>query len=683
MLLNLQECARISWKIAAWEAEKASHHYIEKEHILIGICSLDKILDFSKKGGANAEDLYNIENARANIEEILNCFELNPAVLRRQLRKELGKGDHKHPDKIIHRSEECKKIFSYAEKIAGQDQISCLDLLSAIMEYPSDLIKNVLLNNKVKIDDLKQKALDYTKRQQRSNGHLMNTEMNKHVGTAHFLNQYGRDLTCEAIEGKLGPFVGRRNELLQVIQTMARRKKNNPVLVGEPGVGKTAIVEALALRVVQGKDPRVLRGKRIIELNVGRLVGDTKYRGDFEKRINSIISEVREHPEVVVFIDEIHNVIGAGRAEGSIDAANLLKPALSRGEFRCIGATTIAEYRRYIESDPALERRFEKIIVNEPSPEETLKILHGIKPKLEKHHNVMIEEKALEAAIELSIRFDGDHNLPDKAIDLVDKAGARINVPYLSMIYDTQKDFTESPVDNNLGSVVSEVTVSKVLAEKLGLPLEIVRGSLESEAGYRLLELETYLKTNLYGQDIAVERLCERLIMSYSDLESRRGPIGVFLFLGPTGVGKTELAKLLSQFLFGSNKNMIRFDMSEFMEEHTVAKLIGSPPGYIGYNEEGQLTGRLRTKPYSVVLLDEIEKAHNRILDIFLQVFDEGRITDSKGRQIDARNAIFIMTSNIRLDAKSTPPIYGDRKNRGGIRQRLQAFMKKVGGISL
>jgi ATP-dependent Clp protease ATP-binding subunit ClpC len=479
-----------------------------------------------------------------------------------------------------------------------------------------------------------------------------------------FLERYGRDLTKAAEEGKLGPFVGRRKEILAVIQTLARQSKNNPVLVGEAGVGKTAIVEALACRIVAGKDPQVLAGKRIFELNMGTLVAGTKYRGEFEARLTGIITETRSRPEVILFIDELHMVVDAGDVEGGADAANMMKPALARGELRCIGATTIAEYRRHIESDSALERRFEKVIVNEPTREETLEMLKGIRPKLEAHHQARIPDAALEAAVDLSVRFDADHQLPDKAVDLVDKAGARKRVPMLSMapggkagpgrpkseVRDQKSECRSggrgAGAEEPSGEV-TEQTIAEVLAEKMGLPLDVVAGHLAGTSQARLLEMEPFLKQRLVSQDQAIEQVCRRLVAAHAGLTKRRGPLGVFLFIGPTGVGKTELAKLCAQFLFGTDAALIRLDMSEYMEEHSVSRLVGSPPGYIGHEEEGQLTGRLRTKPYSVVLLDEIEKAHPRVLDMFLQVFDEGRLTDTKGRTADARNAIFVMTSNL------------------------------------
>jgi ATP-dependent Clp protease ATP-binding subunit ClpC len=342
-------------------------------------------------------------------------------------------------------------------------------------------------------------------------------------------------------------------------------------------------------------------------------------------------------------------LVGAGQTgDGSMDAANLIKPALARGELRCIGATTISEYRRNIETDPALERRFEKIIVNEPSRDEAIEILKGLRHKWEEHHQARFTDQALQAAVDLSIRFDGDHQLPDKAIDLIDKAGARTRIPILSMMVG---DKTVS--GTHVNGEVTEMTVARVLSEKIGVPLDIITGHLESGEKSRLLELEAFLKKRIIGQDKAIARVCKRLIMAHAGLAERHGPLAVFLFLGPSGVGKTETARSLAEFLFGDEANMIRLDMSEYMEEHSFSKMIGSPPGYIGHEEEGQLTGQLRTKPHSIVLLDEIEKAHPRIFDLFLQVFDDGRLTDSKGRTADARNAIFIMTSNITADKQA------------------------------
>jgi len=659
--------ANLAWQIAAAEAGAASHQYIEKEHIFIGICSLEKILMLSpEESGLKPQDRQIVQVEHDVIEDVLRGFELESTQLRRQLRKRLGQGNYKHEEKVVHRSDASKKIFNRAGELPTPTrEITCLHLLTAILEEPGRVITQVIGDAGVKPADLRECALACANKGQHRDQEPVEVHPGEHkvaqFGT-HFLDRYGRDLTQEAREGKLGPFIGRRKELLQVIQTLARRTKNNPVLVGEAGVGKTAIVEALALRAIEGKDPHVLTGKRIVELNISTLVGGTKYRGEFEERLARIIEESRMHPEVILFIDELHNVVGAGQAEGSMDAANLIKPALARGEIRCIGATTIGEYRRYIEADPALERRFEKVIVNEPSPEETLEMLKGMRPKWEEHHMVRITDQALEAAVNLSIRFDVDHQLPDKAIDLVDKAGARTKIPMLSMRMDKARDkFLEKPTGIGGGGEVTELTIAQVLSEKMGVPIEIITGHLEGMTQSRLLELESFLKKRLIGQDEALKLVCQRLLMSHTGLAKRRGPLAVFLFLGPTGVGKTELARSLAEFLFGSDFQMIQFDMSEFMEEHSVAKLIGSPPGYVGHEEEGQLTGKLRTKPYSVVLFDEIEKAHLRVFDLFLQLFDEGRITDAKGRTADARNAIFIMTSNIAVDKPVKKIGFGER----------------------
>ena len=639
-MTQLSDGASWAWQMAAGEAAAAGHQYIEKEHVLMGICSLDKVL--SPTGGVELDQRTQegLESEWSTVGDALDGFELDPTQLRRQLRQRKGRGTYKHTERIVHRSEACKRLFQRADDLA-QDAggISCLHLLAAILEAPGDMIGDILAEAGVEPAGLRGQSLAFAAQDPQTD--------------TPYLARYGRDLTREAQKGELGPFIGRRKELLQVIQTLARRTKNNPVLVGEAGVGKTAIVEALAVRAAEGKDPQVLAGKRIIELNIGALVGGAKYRGEFEERLTRIIEETRGHPEVILFIDEIHSVVGVGRAEGSMDAANLMKPALARGELRCIGATTIAEYRRYIESDSALERRFERVIVNEPSPDETLEILRGLRHKWEEHHHVWITDSALEAAVDLSIRFDGDHQLPDKAIDLVDKAGARVRIPILSMRMDDSGDEVRS--GGGAGSVdvdgeVTELTIAQVISDKLGLPLEVITGHLEGMAQSRLLELEAFLKRRLIGQDEVIERVCQRLLMAHAGLTRRRGPLAVLLFLGPTGVGKTELARVLAEFLFGNESDMIRLDMSEYMEEHSGAKLIGSPPGYVGHEEEGQLTGELRTRPYSVVLLDEIEKAHPRVFDLFLQVFDEGRLTDGKGRTANARSAVFVMTSNIPAD---------------------------------
>ncbi|MGD0885243.1 MAG: ATP-dependent Clp protease ATP-binding subunit [Thermodesulfovibrionales bacterium] len=662
---NLSTGAKIVWRVAAYETGESGYRYIEKEHVFIGILSLEKVIaDGPEKAGLDQKAWQDLKSEHSLLKRTLRSYGIDQTTLRRLIRNKLGNGGHKHTEKTIHRSEECKAIFEKAAAIPDLKLITTLHLAAAIAENAGDILTTVF--NDLGVDPI---ALRDTllapleKEPVQANEGQMNNE-----APESYVERYGRDLTQAAREGKLGPFVGRRNELLQVIQTLARSMKNNPILVGEAGVGKTAIVEALAVRAVQGKDPQVLAGKRIIELNLGALVGGTKYRGEFEERLTKVIEEVRSDSNIIIFIDEIHNLVGTGRVGGSMDAANIMKPALTRGDIKCIGATTIGEYRRYIEADPAFERRFEKIIVDEPTRDEAIEILRGIRPKWERHFNITVGDKALEAAVDLSVRFDTDHYLPDKAVDLVDKAGSRVQVPFLSMVQKVKPDGAEAGAVLNDGGV-TESTIAQVLSDKLGIPVEIVAGHLEGASSSRLLGLNAFLAKRIIGQKDAVDRVSRRILMAHAGVGRKGGPMAVFLFFGPTGVGKTELAKSLAEFLFGNQANLIRLDMSEFMEEHSVSKLIGSPPGYVGYEEEGQLTGKLRSKPYSIVLLDEVEKAHPRILDIFLQVFDEGRITDAKGRTVDAKNVIFIMTSNIQQGSAKKLGFVAEREGEQQITQ--------------
>jgi ATP-dependent Clp protease ATP-binding subunit ClpC len=648
----------LAWQLACVETAAAKVPFIEPEHLL---AALTKLPQFCTGAGAEAlgrqgADLGANRPELELVAEVLEEAATEADAFRHELRERLGKGTHDHAEgQTIHRSERSRKAFARAGTLAVEmksAELKAGHLFLAILEERNAVGCRLLQEKGADLKTLAQKTRERLEKKPAcglAGPAKADAPKAEKPGTP-FLDRLGRDLTQAAREQKLGPIIGRRHEILQVIQTLARRSKNNPVLVGEAGVGKTAVAEAVALRAAAGKDPQVLSGKRIVELSMTSLVGGTKYRGEFEERVGRVIQECRSHPEVILFIDELHTVIGAGRGEGSMDAANILKPALARGEVRCIGATTVAEYRRYIESDPALERRFEKVLVPEPSRDETVEILRGLRPKWEEHHRVKITERALEAAVDLSIRFDCDHQLPDKAIDLVDKAGARTQIPVLSMrpgALGAAGGRDGTPAPHGVLGEVTELTIAQVLSEKMGVPLEIIMGHIEGMSRSRLLAMEAALKQRVIGQDEAVQRVCQRLLMAHAGLQQRRGPLGVFLFLGPTGVGKTELARSLAAFLFGSGDDMIRLDMSEYMEEHSVAKLIGSPPGYIGHEEEGQLTGKLRSRPYTVVLLDEIEKAHPRVFDLFLQVLDEGRLTDAKGRTADARNAIFILTSNI------------------------------------
>ncbi len=447
------------------------------------------------------------------------------------------------------------------------------------------------------------------------------------------LAKYSRDLVARAREGKIDPVVGRNDEIRRVLTILARKTKSNPVLTGEAGVGKTAVVLGLAQRIAEGKVPDQLKDRRLLELNLTAMLAGAKHRGEFEERLQGVMEEVLEDPRIVLFIDELHQLVGAGDSRGGMDASNILKPALARGDFPLIGATTTDEYRKSIELDPALERRFQPVLVGEPSEEDAFTILKGLSKNYESHHGVKFPEEALLAAVKLSVRFLPDRNLPDKAIDLIDESAARIK--------------NRSGVfEGEAGQVKFEVTpdvIAEVVSDWTGIPVN----RMTAEESERLLEMETLLQQRVVGQDHACLAVAQTIRVVRMGLVSPTRPGGVFFFLGPSGVGKTELAKGLAEFLFGSEKEMVRFDMSEFHDKHSISRLIGSPPGYVGHDEEGQLTGAVRTKPYSVVLLDEVEKAHPEVFDLFLQVFDDGRLTDSKGRTVNFTNTIIVMTSNL------------------------------------
>ncbi len=498
------------------------------------------------------------------------------------------------------------------------------------------------------------------------------------------LDSFGTDMTRAAEENRLDPIVGRETEIERLAQILSRRKKNNPVLIGEPGVGKSAIVEGLALRIVQRKVSRVLFDKRVINLDMASIVAGTKYRGQFEERIKAILNELSKNPNIILFIDEIHTIVGAGGASGSMDAANMLKPALSRGEIQCIGATTLDEYRKNIEKDGALERRFQKVMVDPTTAEETLQILQNIKPKYEDHHNVTYTPAALEACVKLTERYISDRNFPDKAIDALDESGSRVHISNIvvpksieeleATMEDTKKSKLEAVKSQNFElaasfrdkerqlllqleaakakweeelqenrEIVDEDQIAEVVAMMSGVPVQ----RIAKAENQKLLEMKSVLQSKVIGQDEAVSKIVKAIQRNRIGLKDPNKPIGTFMFLGPTGVGKTHLAKKLAEYLFDSADALIRIDMSEYMEKFTVSRLIGAPPGYVGYEEGGQLTEKVRRKPYSVVLLDEIEKAHPDVFNLLLQVLDEGRLTDSLGRRIDFKNTILIMTSNV------------------------------------
>lgn len=454
----------------------------------------------------------------------------------------------------------------------------------------------------------------------------------KQAGKEKYLTKYSRDLVELARQGKVDPVIGRNDEVRRVLQILTRKTKSNPVLIGEPGVGKTAVVFGLALRIAQGQVPDSLKDRRVLDLSLASMVAGAKHRGEFEERLEGVVQEAMADPRIVLFIDEIHQLVGAGDSRGGMDASNILKPALARGDFPVLGATTTDEYRKYIEADPALERRFGPVLVGEPSEADALEILRGLRERYESHHGVKFDDNALLQAVKLSVRFLPDRNLPDKAIDLIDEAAARIKTR--SVVFAPG----ETPAFLITGDVVAEV-----VADWTGIPV----ARMTQEESVRLLEMEDYLRKRVVGQDHAVAAVAQTIRVVRVGLTSPNRPGGVFLFLGPSGVGKTELAKALAEFLFGSEREMVRLDMSEFHDKHSLSRLIGSPPGYIGHDEEGQLTGAVRTKPYCVVLLDEVEKAHPEIFDIFLQVFDDGRLTDSKGRTVNFANTIIVLTSNL------------------------------------
>jgi ATP-dependent Clp protease ATP-binding subunit ClpC len=632
------------WRFAKAEAGRSQHECIEPEHFMAAMTRGDSLTDdeMLKLVIQNDDVRRNAAAELAIVQNALVSLDINSVMLRRSLRARLGKGNHPHVKGVtVHRSQRCRKAFAHAQELAlgaGADFLSTPHLfLSVLDDKYSHLAAAIESTGRKGCVKSLREMLNGSSRCAMPAGLVPQQEEAEPDSSTPWLDKYGRDLTAEASEGKLGPVIGRREEILQVLQTLSRNTKNNPVLVGDAGVGKTAIVEALAIRVVEGKDARILDGRRIVEIRPGRLVAGTKYRGEFEERLQGILAEAETHSEIILFVDEIHLLVGAS---GGMNAANLMKPALARGTLRCVGATTTAEYRRYVESDAALERRLERIRVDEPSEKETLTILGGLRSKLEEHHEVTITKKAIEAAVSLTVRFDHDRRLPDKAIDVLDLAAARVVVPRLSIV-------VKAGEEANAAGRVTPTVVAETLAEKLGIPIDIIAGQMRGINKRRLQDLEKRLNSRVIGQTEAIRAVCARLRLAYSGVASRRGPLGVFLFLGPTGVGKTELAKALGEELFSTDANIIRLDMSEYMEKHSVAKLVGSPPGYVGYEEEGQLTGKLRSQPHSLVLLDEVEKAHPRVLDMFLQLFDEGRLTDSKGRTVDASNAIFVMTSNI------------------------------------
>lgn len=662
--------ARKVMQLANQEAQRFNHEYIGTEHILLGLV---------KEGsGVAANVLKNLD------------------IDLRKIRLEVEKIVQSGPDMVtmgkLPQTPRAKKVIDYSIEEArnlNHNYVGTEHLLLGLLREQEGVAAQVLMNLGLKLEDVREEVLNLL-------GHNMATEESgsgsssgerqpsRGKSKTPALDSFGRDLTELAKQAKLDPVIGRSNEIERVVQILSRRTKNNPVLLGEAGVGKTAIVEGLAQLVVDGNVPELLRDKRIVVLDLAMMVAGTKYRGQFEERIKAVMNEVRRAKNTILFIDELHTLVGAGGAEGAIDASNVLKPALARGEIQCIGATTLDEYRKYIEKDGALERRFQQIIVNPPSKEEAVEILKGLRDRYEAHHRVQIKDEALASAVELSDRYISGRCLPDKAIDVIDEAGARVRLKAMTRPPDlkeldqqieklnqekesavAEQDFEKAAhlrdqadklkkkkesitkewrdKSREVDGVVDEEVIAEVVSKITGVPLK----RLEDNETQRLLAMESELHKQVVSQHEAIETIAKAVRKSRAGLKDPKRPIGSFIFAGPTGVGKTLLAKRLAAFMFGDENALVQIDMSEYSEKHNVSRLIGAPPGYVGYEEGGQLTEKIRRRPYSVVLLDEIEKAHSEVWNMLLQIMEEGRLTDNVGRTIDFKNTIIIMTTNI------------------------------------
>ncbi len=666
MMYKFTNRAEKAIEIANDIALELGHTYIGTEHILYGL---------AKEGTGVASKV--LQNQNVTDEEILQEIEML-----------IGTGEPLSEDESLGFTPRSKRVienaFMEARKL-GSEFIGTEHMLIGIMQEGDSVAVRIMMdlnidprklyNEIVKVINEDGMDSNTTRQADRNSGSFNSTPT---------LNQFGSDLTKQAREGKLDPVIGRKNEIDRVTQILSRRTKNNPCLIGEPGVGKTAVVEGLAEKIVADDVPEMLKNKRVVALDISGMVAGAKYRGDFEERIKKCLSEVRKAGDVILFIDEIHTIVGAGSAEGAVDAANILKPLLARGEVQVVGATTLNEYRKYIEKDSALERRFSPVTVGEPTEEETIKILEGLRDKYEAHHNVKITEGAIKAAVDLSIRYINDRFLPDKAIDLMDEAASRVKMRTYTMpdsikeieekiasldrdkeeairVQDFEKAATlrdkeneqkdklekekkkwQSKNSKNVMNLTDE-DIAEVIASWTGIPVQ----KITQDENEKLKHLEETLHKRVIGQNEAVEAVSKAIRRGRVGLKDPNRPIGSFLFLGPTGVGKTELSKALAEALFGNEDSMIRVDMSEYMEPHSVAKLIGSPPGYVGYDEGGQLTEKIRRKPYSVILFDEIEKAHPDVMNMLLQILDDGRLTDAQGRTVNFKNTVIIMTSNV------------------------------------
>ncbi len=652
-------------QLAQEEAIRLKHKEIGTEHILLGLI---------REGGGIA--------AKA-----LEAINISPQMIESGIEELVGKGTEE-VGPIVHYTPRAKKVIELSldeSRKLGHAYVGTEHILLALIREGEGVAARVLANTGVSINKARQQVLLLLGNN--DNNPNSTASMNQTVNTPT-LDSLARDLTAVAREGSLDPVIGRSKEITRVVEVLSRRTKNNPVLIGEPGVGKTAIAEGLAQQIINNEVPETLRDKRVMTLDMGTVVAGTKYRGEFEDRLKKVMDEIRQAGNIILFIDELHTLIGAGGAEGAIDASNILKPSLARGELQCIGATTLDEYRKYIEKDAALERRFQPIQVDEPTVDETIQIIKGLRDRYEAHHRVKISDEAVEAAAKLSDRYISDRFLPDKAIDLIDEAGSKVRLrsytvpPNLKDLEDKlegikseknaavssqefekaaalrdseqklkteleqlKKEWKEKQGKEESTVVVDDI--AQVVAMWTGIPVS----KIAQEESVKLLQLEAELHKRVVGQGEAVEAISRAIRRARAGLKDPKRPIGSFIFLGPTGVGKTELARALAEVMFGDEEAMIRVDMSEYMEKHSTSRLVGSPPGYVGFDDGGQLTEKVRRKPYSVVLLDEIEKAHPDVFNILLQVLEDGRLTDSKGRVVDFRNTVVIMTSNVGADA--------------------------------
>ncbi len=701
MVYKFTNRAEKALEIASEIALELGHNYIGTEHILYGL---------AKEGTGIASKV--LENQGITDEEILNEIEML-----------IGTGNPLSQNDSLGFTPRSKRIIENAfveARRLGSEFIGTEHILIGIMHEGDSVAVRIMMDLNIDPRKLYNEIAKVINEDGVDSNSIKNKN-DKNLGSYNStptLNQFGSDLTKRAKEGKLDPVIGRKTEIDRVTQILSRRTKNNPCLIGEPGVGKTAVVEGLAEKIVADDVPEMIKNKRVVSLDISGMVAGAKYRGDFEERIKKCLSEVQKAGDVILFIDEIHTIVGAGSAEGAVDAANILKPLLARGEVQVIGATTLNEYRKYIEKDSALERRFSPVTVGEPTEEETIKILEGLRDKYEAHHNVKISNEAMKAAVDLSIRYINDRYLPDKAIDLMDEAASKVKMKTYTMpdsikeieekiasldrekedairIQDFEKAATLRDKENeqkeklekekkkwqnkNSKNVMNltEEDIAEVIANQTGIPVN----KITQDENEKLKHLEETLHKRVIGQNEAVEAVSKAIRRGRVGLKDPNRPIGSFLFLGPTGVGKTELSKALAEALFGNESAMIRVDMSEYMEPHSVAKLIGSPPGYVGYDEGGQLTEKIRRKPYSVILFDEIEKAHPDVMNMLLQILDDGRLTDAQGRTVNFKNTVIIMTSNVgarMITDKNVLGFSNEGKGKEGEEKEYESIKKDV-----